>query len=54
MLKVLQEMETKQMPQTDGHVGVSGEIEIDLERKGDGAQPRRHGGGRGHGADLLP
>ena len=54
VFKVFQEMEAKQMPQADGHVGVSGEIEVDLEGEGDSAQPRRHGGGCGHGADLLP
>ena len=42
------------MPQANGHIGVSGKIEVNLEGKGNGAQPRRHSGGGGHGADLLP
>ena len=54
VLKVFQKVEAKQMAQTDGHIGIAGEIEIDLEGEGDSAQPRRYGGGGGHGGDLLP
>ena len=47
-------MEPKEVPQTDGHVRIAGEVEVDLERVGDGAQPRRGRRGVGHGGDLLP
>src|SRR4051812_16792159 len=32
MLKVLEEVESKQFSEPDGHVGVAGEVKIDLHR----------------------
>ena len=54
IVEVLQEPEAEQPSQADGHVGIAGEIKVDLEREGQRAQPRRDHGGRGHGGDLLP
>ena len=54
MLEVLQEAEAKEMTQADSHVGITREVEIDLEGIGQHAQPRHSGRGLGHGGDLLP
>ena len=39
VVKVLVEPEAEDPPQADGHVGVAGEIEVDLEAIGGEAQP---------------
>ena len=54
IVEVLQKPEAEQTSKADGHVGVAGEIEVDLEGEGQRAQPCRDHGGRGHGGDLLP
>ena len=54
IVEVLQKVESEEMPQPDGHVGVPGEIEIDLERVRDSTDPRRHRRGVGHSGDVLP
>ena len=54
IVEVLQKPEAEQPAQADGHIGIAGEVEIDLERKCQRPQPRRDHGGRGHGRDLLP
>ncbi len=52
--EVLQERKAEQVAQTDGHIGVAGKVEVDLEGEGDGAQPGRESRGLFHGGDGLP
>ena len=49
-------METEQLAQADGHIGVAGEVEIDLEGEGQHAQPgaRHRQLAQRHGLIALP
>lgn len=44
MVKVFRELKAKHAPQADSHVGIAGEIIIDLQRVADAAQPGQGGG----------
>ena len=44
VVEVLQEVEAEHLAQADGHVGVAGEVIVDLEGVADGAQPGKGGG----------
>ena len=39
IVEVFNKVEPEDPPQPDGHIGIAGEIEIDLQRKGDGVHP---------------
>ena len=43
VIEVLQEVEAKHLAQADGHVGVAGEIVVDLQGVAQGAQPGERG-----------
>jgi len=44
IVKVFGEMEAEHLPHADGHVGVTGEVEVDLEGEGADTEPCRGGG----------
>ena len=54
VVEVFREVKAQHLPHADGHVGIAGEVEIDLERVRDGADPRRDRCGVRHGGDVLP
>ena len=39
VVEVFEEVEAEHLAEADGHVAVAGEVEIDLQRVGDGGQP---------------
>ena len=43
-VEVLVVSETKHLAETNGHIGVAGEVEIDLQSKGHGIHPRKDHG----------
>ena len=47
MIKVFRQHKAHGFSQTDGHIGITGEIKINLEGKGDQAQPGTEGAGLG-------
>ena len=44
VIEIFREMEAKHPPQADGHVGIPGKIEVNVQGKGNGIQPGEHHG----------
>ena len=44
VVEIFREMEAEHPPQADGHVGIPGKIEIDVQGKGNGVKPGEHHG----------
>ena len=44
VIEVFQELKAQHFSQPNGHIGIAGKVKVNLEGKGDGAQPGRPGG----------
>ena len=44
VVEVLREIKAEQLSQTDGHIAVAGEVEVDVQHVGDGIEPEKQDG----------
>ena len=53
VVEILQKLEAQHPPQANGHVGIAGEVEVELEGEGNDAEPCPQGGEFGAGGGQV-